>query len=169
MSTCPRCATPLGPAEYGAGVEACGSCGGHWLSHDDLRALLDAGPPPDAPPGEGDPVPVQVPLHEVREDLPCPACGSTMEAFNYAGDSGIILDRCGPCGRLWLDAGELGEVRRAAAASSAGVDRDAKRFAGDLRHEELRQEALEREDTKDTPLPGVTAAVSRAVDAVEGP
>ena len=50
-----------------------------------------------------------------------------------------------------------------------GARRDSKRFAADLRHEELNQDALEREDTKGTPMPGVTAAASRARGATEGP
>ena len=33
-----------------------------------------------------------------------------MAAFNYAGDSGIYLDRCEDCDGLWLDAGELRSV-----------------------------------------------------------
>ena len=169
MNTCPRCGTPLRATEYGTGVEACGSCGGHGMSPDELRDALDSGTPPEAGAGGEGAVPVRMPIGEVGEGLPCPACGATMAAFNYAADSGIILDRCGPCGRLWLDAGELREVRRFAAAEREAAGRDARRFAGELRHEELRQDALEREDTKDAPLPGLTAAASRAADAIEGP
>ena len=164
----PALETPLRPAEYGAGVEACECCGGHWMSPDELRDVLDSGPRRSRA-GDGGAVPVRVPIGEVGEDLPCPACGTTMAAFNYAGDSGIILDRCGPCEWLGLDAGELRRVRRFAAAAREGAGRDAERFAGELRHEEMRQDALEREDTKGTPLPGLTAAASRAADAIEGP
>ncbi len=42
---------------------------------------------------------------------PCPRDGSAMESFVYAGDSGIVVDRCQTCLGIWLDGGELEKVQ----------------------------------------------------------
>ena len=48
-----------------------------------------------------------VPENERERKLACPCCGGAMDVINYAGDTGVFIDRCGSCGAVWLDAGEL--------------------------------------------------------------
>ena len=39
--------------------------------------------------------------------FPCPDCHQTMEKYGYMGIAAIQIDRCDPCGLVWLDADEL--------------------------------------------------------------
>jgi uncharacterized protein len=166
MGSCPRCAAALEKAEHlGQPVAACGRCGGRWLTPEALGAVVDAH---QAGPAEEE-ARLQVPLSEVRESLRCPDCGAPLETFNYAGDSGVILDHCPRCAGVWLDAGELELAARAVAASRRGLDRDRKRFSADLRREEVRQDALEQQDIRTSPSPSGTAADSPLVGGTEGP
>jgi Zn-finger nucleic acid-binding protein len=44
--------------------------------------------------------------------LSCPKCAGKLDSYTYME---FVLDRCGSCGGIWLDKGELqGIVRRAA-------------------------------------------------------
>jgi len=45
-----------------------------------------------------------------RTERDCPKCGEGMRQFNYAGDSGIFLDRCTRCDWIWADKAELKSV-----------------------------------------------------------
>lgn len=42
----------------------------------------------------------------------CPSCGSAMRQTNYAYNSNVYIDRCDPCGRVWLDRHELIKLAR---------------------------------------------------------
>ena len=155
MNTCPRCHVPLDAGEYeGVAVEICGRCGGRWLDPADLKAIIDTAPPPAGGPA----VRTGIDLTGVQEDAPCPRCGTPLEPFNYAGDSGVILDKCHRCGGLWLDAGDLDRVLAAVAASDQDLGRDIKRFSADLHEAEVRQDAMAQRDTRP-----ITDALSSAI------
>jgi Zn-finger nucleic acid-binding protein len=159
---CPRCHVPLEAAEYGEFVlETCPRCGGRWTNHADLKAIIDAAPAPET----AEAVRVEVDLRGVGGDALCPRCSVPMGPFNYAGDSGVILDKCPGCDGLWLDAGDLERVLAVVAASDRDLDRDMKRFSADLHEEEVRQDALEQQDTR--PAGGSLAA--RIADADQRP
>lgn len=42
-----------------------------------------------------------------ERQLVCPFCEGDMSPVNYGSDSAVIIDRCGGCGAVWLDAHEL--------------------------------------------------------------
>jgi Zn-finger nucleic acid-binding protein len=96
MSVCPRCDVQLtGGEAYGVKALTCGRCGGWWLGPADLRAILDAAPARAEKPA------ARAPVDLTRaEGRPCPRCRTPMGPFNYAGDSGVILDKCEGCGGL---------------------------------------------------------------------
>jgi uncharacterized protein len=156
MNACPRCNAPLDIEEHGDIVmERCAGCGGRFLSPEDLRGILAVIRLPANGPG----VRTGIDLTDVREDAACPHCGVPMEPFNYAGDSGIILDKCRQCGGLWLDKGDLERVLAVVSASAQDLTRDVKRFSGDLYEAEVRQDALEQRDSRAIdPLTGSIAA-----------
>ncbi len=123
MSTCPRCNTCLTAAEQeGVGLDSCDRCGGRWIEPDGLKALAER-PAPQAEEA-GQPPRVEVVFHDPKEGVPCPECRQPMAPFNYAGDSGVILDKCNHCDGIWLDAGELEQVRKVVAASRQDLNRD---------------------------------------------
>jgi Zn-finger nucleic acid-binding protein len=100
-------------------------------------------------------------MAQLREDLPWPSCGQTMAAFNYGGDSGIILDKCSLCAGLWQDGGALEKVQRAVEASDQDLDADVKRFSGSLREVEAREDALEQQDNRATHSPLIATVANR--------
>ncbi len=162
MNPCPRCHVPMTSEEHGDIVmERCERCGGRWMDPEDLKAIVDL----IKLPVEGTPHRVGVDLTDVHEDAPCPRCGVPMEPFNYAGDSGIILDRCRTCHGIWLDRGELERVVAVVAAADQDLDRDIKRFSADLHEAEVRQDALEQRDGRPANDPLSAALASRIADA----
>ena len=125
MHPCPRCNLPLGVEEHGDIVmETCDRCLGRWMDPDDLKAILDV----IRLPVRGQAVRTGVDLTDVTEDALCPRCAEPMQPFNYAGDSGVILDKCPHCGGLWLDKGDLERVLAVVSASEQDLARDVKRF-----------------------------------------
>src|SRR5947209_5669277 len=130
MSTCPRCRTALRPATYeGANVETCPDCRGEWLGPDDLKHIVDTREltwDPEALRTVQEAPPFRRTAGPDGERLACPACGEAMESFNYAGDSGIFLDKCRQCGGIWLDGGELEQVQLVVEAADAASEADAR-------------------------------------------
>jgi Zn-finger nucleic acid-binding protein len=166
MNPCPRCNLPLSSETHGDIVmEHCDRCGGWWMDPDDLKAILDT----IQLPVEGQTVRAGVDLTGVQEDAPCPRCGVPMEPFNYAGDSGILLDRCRSCGGLWLDGGDLERVLQVVSAAKQEAPRDAQRFSADLEEEAVRQDALEQQDGRPVTDPLAAALASRIADTDTGP
>jgi Zn-finger nucleic acid-binding protein len=159
---CPRCHVPLEAAEYGGFVlETCPRCGGRWTNPADLKAIIDGEPPP----ARAQAYRVAVDLTGVGGDSLCPRCSVPMEPFNYAGDSGVILDKCPGCAGLWLDSGDLERILAVVAASDRDLDRDMKRFSADLHEQEVRQDALEQQDTRPAGGPVAGSLAARIADA----
>jgi Zn-finger nucleic acid-binding protein len=104
-------------------------------------------------------------LAKARENLACPICGGVMEAFNYGGDSGVLLDRCGICKGIWLDGGELEKVLMYVEASDEDLDVEARRLSGRLREIEIREDLLEQRDNRALNAPVVAAVVNRILDS----
>ena len=48
-------------------------------------------------------------------DLTCPRCAGAFVEIPYVAGGDVLLDRCGGCGGLWFDAGEVPKVERIAA------------------------------------------------------
>jgi len=46
--------------------------------------------------------------HDGRD---CPACHQTMRRFRYLYSSPVVLDSCDGCGGIWIDNGELQQMR----------------------------------------------------------
>jgi Zn-finger nucleic acid-binding protein len=108
---------------------------------------------------------MEIDLTGVGGDALCPRCAVPMMPFNYAGDSGVVLDKCPGCARLWLDGGDLERILAVVAASDRDLDRDRKRFSADLHEAEVRQDALEQQDTRPAPGPLAASLTARIADA----
>lgn len=109
---CPCCESALSVVEFDTQpvirIERCNACYGMFFNPGELEALLD---------GQTHPLvwldPVQ--MNQIGEDYgfqhevvyrKCPMCSDRMSHLNFAGRSGVILDRCGTHG-VWVEGGEL--------------------------------------------------------------
>jgi Zn-finger nucleic acid-binding protein len=111
LSVCPRDRALLASNDVqGYRYHSCERCHGHWLPGRALtRILSDHGLKElhyPAPPG-------------TPTALPCPDCGGPLHPLNVGGGQ---VDRCGRCGGVWLDAGEVARLRHLFRESSAVVD-----------------------------------------------
>jgi uncharacterized protein len=109
---CPACALTLAPLKLeGLAVDVCrNGCGGIWFDNFELRQVDE----PHEKLGEaladltGDPGAVVL-----REKRPCPKCaGITMLQHQFSREKPVTVDECPNCGGVWLDGGELAEIRR---------------------------------------------------------
>lgn len=57
--------------------------------------------------------------HDTR--LRCPKDGTFMQKEQVGGPAGVGIDRCGHCGALWLDKGELEKLIAMKAAKRADI------------------------------------------------
>jgi Zn-finger nucleic acid-binding protein len=49
---------------------------------------------------------------ELKRVLACPLCDRKMETHPYFGGGNAVVNTCGHCGWIWLDAGELAVIER---------------------------------------------------------
>jgi Zn-finger nucleic acid-binding protein len=109
---CPSCESTLTVIEFetepAIRIERCNQCHGMFFNPGELEALLDAQTNPlvwlDT-----------AQMEQIGSDYgfnhevvyrKCPMCAERMSHLNFAGRSGVILDRCGTHG-VWLEGGEL--------------------------------------------------------------
>jgi Zn-finger nucleic acid-binding protein len=121
---CPICKTPLEAYRDGTGaLFDCAQCGGQFVEHALLRAMLHehehAAFPEGAARLAGRPEPR-------NSYIPCPACAALMNRKNFGEVSGVIVDVCKKHG-TWFDTGELPRVLAFVAAG--GLERARKRAA----------------------------------------
>ena len=101
---CPKCeGKPMEVAQVsGVGVDRCARCGGVWLDPGELDQLstLEWAEVRGVAGGKGVPE-----LNQKRAQ--CPRDGAALLRVYSAQRKSVVLDRCGQCGGLWLDGGEL--------------------------------------------------------------
>ena len=110
---CPRCSTSLTRLRIGGvDTDLCESCGGVWLDRLELSRFED----PDSVPGKAlveylGRIPTA--LIDQAARLRCPRHpGVVMLRRAFSRAIPIQIDECPECGGLWLDAGELTQIRR---------------------------------------------------------
>lgn len=59
------------------------------------------------------PFPKPISDEERTRRLSCPICRRPMDAHPYLGPGAVLVDTCGECCVIWLDAGELTTIERA--------------------------------------------------------
>ncbi len=106
---CPKCHSAMRLKRFGKdiAVHRCETCAGLWCPGYDLDALkrapmidvLDVG---DAALGA---------IYDRVANIPCPACGTAMTAEQVVGQPHITIDSCKSCDGLFLDAGELKDLK----------------------------------------------------------
>ena len=101
---CPRC-THLLIEDMEREGSACSQCGGVFVSHATLAALVAAQRPA---PGTGSRVrhAGRFPGEDTVRYATCPECRQAMSRMNFGRRSGIVVDACRTHG-TWFDGGEL--------------------------------------------------------------
>jgi uncharacterized protein len=110
---CPRCSSPLTRLRIGGvDTDLCESCGGVWLDRLELSRFKD----PDSVFGDALVAQLsQIPaaLIDRAARLRCPRHpGVVMLRRAFSRTIPLQIDECPECGGLWLDAGELAQIRR---------------------------------------------------------
>jgi len=114
---CPRDNAHLGTEKYEGEVlvDRCPSCDGVWLQRRELEAIQDLRERDYSESLKGiDSVALSYERarQSARTQVECPTCHVELHPEEYAYCSQIIIDRCGKCGGVWLDSGELGALER---------------------------------------------------------
>lgn len=135
---CPDCRLPFRAFEGAQGrLRDCERCGGQFVEHALLAALLDGrelygAAAPRTPPRFN-------PLDDPVRYLRCPACDTPMARKNFGRTSGVIIDVCNAHG-TWFDRGELPRVLTFV---EAGGLAEARRREADERAERERRRAAD--------------------------
>lgn len=111
--TCPACSRELREATAGVCVvDVCdGGCGGIWFDAGELRHVDEAREPVDGGLLDIARDAALVVDHDARRACPrCPEAMVLMRRFTSV-DRRVAVDECPGCGGVWLDAGELAELR----------------------------------------------------------
>ncbi len=108
---CPLCRTAMKEANIsGVLIDECLECHGLWFDNLEL-ARLD-----EIQEGDGEALERLLSYPRTsdsnRGSINCPRCSAKMHSRSYYYKSDIRIDECYGCGGVWLDAGELEEVRK---------------------------------------------------------
>ncbi|GMV24594.1 MAG: hypothetical protein AMXMBFR58_06250 [Phycisphaerae bacterium] len=113
---CPACAHQLRTIRYeGVSIESCDGCGGEFVSGSEMGRIVRArderfGADHSAWAAGRGPV-FGIKDADATTRFCCPQCRVPMNPINYATDSGVIVDRCGECGGMWLENSELEKIQ----------------------------------------------------------
>jgi len=115
---CPECqAEMLEKCKDNVWIDFCESCGGIFLDFGEICELAKSNT------GKG--VFREIQTGDDQEDhkgsfYACPKCESQMTEREYAFDSGIHIDWCGNCNGMYLNGGELMELKKYLASIDGG-------------------------------------------------
>lgn len=130
---CPRCQGECKTSWYeGVCIDTCARCEGSWLDEGELATIKTAREKtftrPEIEAIQGVTQKVVVGKEALAPELACPKCGGQMQRYNYAGASGVVLDRC-PQHGIWFDKGELDAVQILVEEWEKKAGEDKARFA----------------------------------------
>ena len=112
---CPKCSEELKPIVYeGMKILECEKCAGHWLGGQELQGIVQAREVVfSSQEIEEAEKHKKINITSIKQEKPliCPECNVEMEKFNYAYNTGVIIDRCPKCSGVWLDKGELENIQ----------------------------------------------------------
>lgn len=148
--TCPRCAGELIPGDALAHIV-------HLREQTfdpECRRLIE-----DAEPIRG------VPVTERQRELGCSLCDQTMEVVNYAGDSGVFVDRCPACQTVWLDATELESVQLLMQRWEDDAPARLRAIAGELERRRIEAARNTHDAFQGSRFSFINALINRLLDA----
>ncbi len=167
---CPECQAELSEERYeGMRIFACRSCGGEFVGAEELMRIIETREErfdPQLLEELADREPVYgVPSDSVDRQVICPACENPMGVVNYAGDSEVLVDKCGACGGVWLDHEELEKVQILMEKWQDAAPAKIQEIAGEL--EEARRLAAQQTQRafEGSRFSFVNALINRVLDA----
>ena len=107
---CPKCTHAMEPVEFGTEIRIsrCKGCGGLFCGRQMLERMraewlvdnvLDVGSAAEGA------------RNNQMENVSCPGCGETMAHISDKEQSQVTLDACASCDSVFLDAGELKDLK----------------------------------------------------------
>ena len=107
---CPKCRALMETVKFGADIKVarCTGCGGLFCNAQTLQKLRDEWIS-DAVLDKGSAA--LGARHNAMLDIACPECGTRMDRVRDHEQSHITLDNCSSCNGVFLDAGELTDMK----------------------------------------------------------
>jgi Zn-finger nucleic acid-binding protein len=110
-TACPSCAVPLHESHLeGLPLLFCRGCQGMLVPMPLFVSVIEAARMQE-PRGVSAVLPRR--QRPGERTLTCPSCRTPMLSHIYGGPGNLVIDTCEPCGRNWLDGGELRRIARA--------------------------------------------------------
>ena len=166
----PITGSPMRPVEYeGCLIYECPDTGGELLSGDALTYIVKKREEEFAPDLVHETTTYKPlfasPVAETENILDCPCCETPMQVVNYAGDTGVFIDKCPGCGAVWLDNEELEKIQILMETWQDQAPEQLKAIADRL--EQTRRAAAERGDQtfSNSRFSFVNALMNRFLDA----
>ena len=167
---CPQCAGPLQATVYeDVPVHTCETCGGEFVGGEEFARIVDNRQETFSDRQRAELAECKPSFGRIATEperlLQCPACGQTMNVTNYAGDSGIFVDRCSVCSGIWLDHQELEKIQVVMEKWADEASPQIRSIAGQL--EAVRHEAAARTSGafSGSRFAFVNALINRILDA----
>lgn len=167
---CPACKAALRRISYeDVQIHTCDGCGGEFVGAGEIAHIVNVrnerfSPELVAQIGKQAPS-FAVPAPELKRTLDCPACRSKTKPINYAGDSGVVLDRCTACSGLWLDKAELEKIQVLLEEWQDQAPAKIRAIAGEIRESQRRAAALTTNAFRASRFSFVNAVINRILDA----
>lgn len=142
---CPACDALLETLKVdGLAVDVCRiGCGGVWFDNFELRRVDAQDEKLGAALAALAFNPGAIELHKKR---PCPKCaGLTMLQHKFSREKPVLVDECPGCGGIWLDGGELAQLRQPVATKD-----DRQQLAQNFFNHLLAQELAELRARRDS-------------------
>jgi len=108
---------------FGVLVDTCGGCGGIYFDEGEVSKIRAQGGPKAFEELDNmiQPEPGHVPSADDGQRR-CPGCKATMTRFRYMYASPVFLDSCDACGGVWIENGELIQMKEYLEAAKAGKE-----------------------------------------------
>jgi len=143
---CPDCSVAMSQKSFfGVLLDTCEHCAGIFFDEGEVSQIRERGGvrafdelDTMIQPEPGHVVSVQ---HDTRK---CPACHDGMRRFRYLYSSPVFLDSCDGCGGVWIENGELQQMREYIQSVKEGRPSSACKDLGDIETKLEAATALDR-------------------------
>ncbi len=167
---CPGCNQPLRTVEYeGVKIETCDCCGGEFVSGEEMGHIVRTREQLFTP-EQVEAIAGREPVFGVSDvdattRFMCPCCRAPMNPINFAGDTGVVVDRCPSCSGLWLENSELEKIQILLEKWEQAAPQKLKGAAARLREARAQAAARTGKVFRGSRFSFINAMVNRLLDA----